>query len=139
MSRICEYSIHILPNDAIEKFENPTKREKGFLKIKGGTFLNVPDDLRIRPRAASFAKNVKSDFPTYAVVYSNCEVIDCLFVFKFIKYADGDDYYIQLTRCIGRTATKRRTFVVRDIILDNILSIMDIKTLVDFYHVFEVE
>lgn len=139
MSKIVEYSIHLLPGDAIEKFEQPSRRERGFLKIKEESFFGHSESLRIRPRAAYFAKSVKSKYPTYAVVYSNGKVKDCLFVFKFLKYADSDEYFIQMTRCVGKRATKKRVDIVKDLILENQEFLMSFKTTIHSCHSFQVE
>ncbi len=96
------YSILRLPLNSIATIRNPTKREKDFLRIKGGTFPTISNRMRIRPRAAEFIKNRRA--ATYVVTYETRRGTECLFVFQLHgKKAEQ----IQMVRAIGKSCVKQ--------------------------------
>lgn len=78
-------------------------------------------DLKIRPRAANFAR-YSGNSKVYAVLYWDSEQkkLKCLFLFKFIYDSlDASIVEIRLCRCLGTNTVKQHRDFVENLIKKN--------------------
>lgn len=108
------YKIQKLPKNSIKSDSKRCNRKDIFYKIEGDTFHEIHEDLRIRPKAADFAKYNKD---VYAVLYITETKAECLFLFKFVHSTQHKEIAeIQLCRCLGKMKTKHYKNTVKTLL-----------------------
>lgn len=122
MQQEVHYQIWKLPIDSIvEIYSKKCNRESKFYRITAGTFPEVEQVLRIRPKAANFywMNNLLDniDSAIYAVLYCTEEKTECRFFFKIVRsvYYDGISE-VRLCRCLGKHKVKHHRELVRELV-----------------------
>lgn len=91
---------------------NPSKKERKYFQILGGTFSSVEDSLRIRPNAVEFVKSFGDgmNLPIYAIIYKDSEFTEILWVFTYKKYESNSESILYKTRCVGKNVVNQHKY-----------------------------
>lgn len=119
--------LRLSKEDAIKQTSEKCNREQVFYRLAKTCFslkilfLTKKKDLKMRPRAANFAR-YSGNSKVYAVLYFDNEEkeVKCLFLFRFIYDSlDSSIVEIRLWRCLGTNAVKRHRDFVESLIKKN--------------------
>lgn len=99
--------------------------------IEGNTFSGIQNDLKIRPKAASFVKRNKEE-PIYVVLYNDHKnEFHCLFLFtlsfKKMPLSENLKPVLCICRCVGKTSVKRHWKKILEFIFESSKMIYSLK------------
>lgn len=99
------YSIRPLPNSSIVEGEKVSRNGYTipYFEIRNGTFDDIHQSLKIRPKAALFAR--RSQSTVYVVIHNDSDAPQCLFLFEFISTSSKE--ILHICRCLGKNAVKK--------------------------------